>query len=738
MDFYLFILIVLFATAIADLIVGVSNDAVNFLNTAIGSKAASRRTIMIIASLGVLAGTTFSSGIMEVARKGIFNPEFYTFHEVMIIFLAVMITDILLLDLYNTFALPTSTTVSIVFELVGGATAIAVINVWADGRPFELIFDYINTSNVLVIISSIGLSIVFAFFFGFVIQFFTRLLFSFDYERLFRKIGALYAGAAMAVTSYFILVKGAKGSTLLSGEAGAWLLENLFSVVAVSFIIWVIIWQIILSFTKINVLKVIVLVGTFSLALAFAANDLVNFVGAPLGALTSYQIGMSAGVDSFTLTMEGLAQPVQANTLILLFAGAVMVATLWLSSKSRSVTQTEINLARQNTGIERFDSIGIARSMVRIGIATGDLLKQVTPEALQQVVRRRMNPATFDALHENAQDKPAFDLLRAAVNLMVASALISFGTSLKLPLSTTFVTFMVAMSTSLADRAWGRESAVYRVTGVLTVIGGWFFTAFLAFTACFTIATLIYFGELPVIIALLILGFYFYFKTGVLHRNREEKRQAEEKAFYEALDADPEAVVNDELSTFSSKSKDFVDKAVAALQKNKRKRLKKLLKQIEEFQDDGQRIVADMIILPDSEQEKPEMMHIANEAGSLRVISTCLRAMVQEFYDYINNNHQVPDADDNQLIEQLMEEFSKIITSQIEVINNDRQNNGSDDPEASLQSFRKSVYKFSKAQLKRVKSNSSEIRRGLLLTHMAAYLLTIAEETVELSKIETL
>ncbi len=521
MDFYLLILFILFLTATADLIVGVSNDAVNFLNSAIGSKVASRTTIMIIASVGVILGTTFSSGIMEVARKGIFNPDFFTYHEVMIIFLAVMLTDIILLDLYNTFALPTSTTVSIVFEIFGGAVAIALLNVLGAGQPLYQVLEYVNTKNILVIISGIGLSIVFAFFCGLIIQFLTRLIFGFDYERIFRRIGSWYAGLALTGSTYFIMIKGAKGSTLLSPDFAQCLSANTMEFLLASFVGWTVFWQIILSFTKVNVLRAIVLIGTFSLALSFAANDLVNFVGAPLGALNVYQIG-AAGIefDPYTLKMGALAEPVTADIWILILAGIIMVITLWTSRKARSVTETEINLGRQGEGHERFDENGFAVGIVRIGQAFAGLLKKMAPQWLLRKIDEQIDPRKFERLTAGVDDPPAFDMLRAAVNLIVASSLISLGTSLKLPLSTTFVTFMVAMATSLADKAWGKESAVNRVTGVLTVIGGWFLTALMAFITCFLFTMLIYFGELPAILFLVAFGMFFYYRTMRLHRER--------------------------------------------------------------------------------------------------------------------------------------------------------------------------------------------------------------------------
>ena len=413
MEFYVFIIAVMFIAAISDLIVGVSNDAVNFLNSAIGSKVGSRRTIMITASLGVLAGTTFSSGIMEVARKGIFNPEFYVFHEVMIIFLAVMITDVILLDLFNTFSLPTSTTVSIVFEILGGAVAIALLKIGSDPNNSANLVDYINADNMVRIISSIGLSILFAFIFGYLIMFITRLTFSFDYEKSFSRYGPIFAGVAISSIIYVILVKGLKGSSFMTPDLANTIKTNLNNILVYIFFGSTFLWYLIAKFTKINILRVIVLIGTFALALAFAANDLVNFIGAPMGALESFRL---ARLGSFDMAMEGLNNPVQANTLILLAAGLIMIITLWRSRKARSVTRTEVSLSRQDSGFERFESTVLARGFVRFGLWIGQNVAKVTPPNLVRTVRKQMDVKQAPT-YDNLKEKPSFDLLLSLIHI---------------------------------------------------------------------------------------------------------------------------------------------------------------------------------------------------------------------------------------------------------------------------------------------------------------------------------
>ncbi len=525
MDLFQGAIFLLFALAISDLIVGVSNDAVNFLNSSIGSRVAPRHVIMIIASLGMLAGVTFSSGMMEVARKGIFHPQFFTMPELMVMFLAVMLTDIILLDLYNTFGLPTSTTVSIVFELLGAAVAVSLVKIAGAGMNFSAVVDYINTSKALAIISGILLSVVIAFFVGAFVQFISRIIFTFDFQKRIGRYGAVWGGAALASITYFILIKGAKGSTFITPETLAWIKGNTWLILGASFLACSVFLQMLLIFTRINILKVIVLVGTFALALAFAANDLVNFIGVPLAGMSAYVV--ASGSESMSgQTMEALQEPVRSQTLFLVIAGIIMVVTLWISRKARTVTKTEVSLGRQDEGLERFEATALSQTIVRIVASFFGLINTVVPGALREKIARRFDRAQFRPPPDEDGTVPSFDLVRASVNLMVASALISFATSLKLPLSTTYVTFMVAMGTSLSDQAWGRESAVFRVTGVLTVIGGWFFTAMMAFTVSSVFALVIYYGQVPGILSIACFAGLLILRNRRLHKTREEDEQA--------------------------------------------------------------------------------------------------------------------------------------------------------------------------------------------------------------------
>lgn len=522
MDIFLFSIFILVGLAVFDLMVGVSNDAVNFLNSSIGSRVAPRNVIMVIASLGMLAGVTFSSGMMEVARKGIFHPQYFYMPELLTIFLAVMLTDIILLDLFNTFGLPTSTTVSIVFELLGAAVAVSLLKIYQSGESFVTLVNYINSAKALVIISGILLSVVIAFVFGALVQFVTRLIFTFDYATRLRRYGGIWGGVALSAITYFILIKGAKGASFITPETLVWIKTNTLLILFVNFCVFAVLFQILATFTRINILKPIVLVGTFALAMAFAANDLVNFIGVPLAGMNAYQLAAGTG-DPLTASMAALQEKVPSNTGILLAAGLIMVVTLWLSKKARTVTETEVSLGRQDEGIENFGASLLSRIIVRMVSAQYDLVKKVFPEPLRRAVARRLNPDAYAPASSDGDDPPSFDLLRASVNLMVASAVVSYATSHKLPLSTTYVTFMVAMGTSLADQAWGRESAVYRVTGVLTVVGGWFVTALVAFTVSSIFAAVVYYLKLPAILILLVVGILLIWRNYKLHFKRQKE-----------------------------------------------------------------------------------------------------------------------------------------------------------------------------------------------------------------------
>ncbi|SDM15191.1 inorganic phosphate transporter [Kriegella aquimaris] len=536
-NIYLLMIIALVALAIADLVVGVSNDAVNFLNSAIGSKAISFRSIMIVASIGIALGAIFSSGMMEVARKGIFNPRMFNFEDIMFIFMAVMITDILLLDFFNTLGMPTSTTVSIVFELLGAAVAMALIKIAAEGGNFYEVVNYINTSKATEIILGILLSVVIAFSIGALVQWFSRLLLSFKFERKSSWISALFGGMALAAITYFILMKGIKGTafagenlSIIGGMTIADFLEkNVWGIGATNFVFWSLLSYILMTFAKVNIYKLIIGVGTFALALAFAGNDLVNFIGVPIAAWQSYEAWVASGVAASEFSMEILAEKVPTPTLLLFIAGMVMVLTLWFSSKAKGVVKTSIDLSSQGDTKERFQPNFLSRSLVRFSIGISQMVSSLFPGSIQKRIDKQFEKPVIALSKEKVHELPAFDMVRAAVNLMVAGILISIATSYKLPLSTTYVTFMVAMGTSLADRAWGAESAVYRVAGVLNVIGGWFGTAIIAFIAAGSILAIISFGKGASIAVLLFAAVLLLARNYISYNKKAKEIKAEDR-----------------------------------------------------------------------------------------------------------------------------------------------------------------------------------------------------------------
>ncbi len=519
---YLCIVIFLFALAIFDLVVGVSNDAVNFLNSAVGAKSASFRMILIIAGIGVFVGASLSNGMMDIARHGIYQPEHFYFAEIMCILLAVMLTDVVLLDVFNSMGMPTSTTVSLVFELLGGTLALALVKV--NMNDALNLSDLINTDKALSVIMGIFLSVVIAFFFGMIVQWISRTIFTFNYKKHMKYTIGLFGGIAATAIIYFMLIKGFKDTAFMTPENKVWVQNNTLMLVGASLAFFTILMQI-LHWCKINVFKVIVLLGTFSLAMAFAGNDLVNFIGVPLAGFSSYTDfmanGQVVGPDGFLMT--SLLGSAKTPWYFLFGAGVVMVIALSTSKKAHNVIKTSVNLSRQDEGEETFGSTPIARTLVRISMNIANGVTNNVPEGVKGWINKR-----FRKDEAIIADGAAFDLVRASVNLVLAGLLIALGTSMKLPLSTTYVTFMVAMGTSLADRAWGRDSAVYRITGVLSVIGGWFITAGAAFTICFIVALIIHFGGTIAIVVLIALAVFSLIRSQIIYKKRSKKDEKSE------------------------------------------------------------------------------------------------------------------------------------------------------------------------------------------------------------------
>lgn len=634
-NIYLIILIILMALAVVDLIVGVSNDAVNFLNSAIGSKVAPRHIILIVASLGIMTGVMTSSGMMEIARSGVFFPEMFSFPDIMTLFLAVMLTDVILLDLFNTFGLPTSTTVSLIFELLGAAVCVALFNISRSAtQNLSDLSHYINSGRALGIISGIFISVAIAFVCGTVVMYVTRLIFSFRYKSRMKFAGSLWCGFALTAITYFALFKGLKDTPIFPEEIMLWMKNNPLSLMGILFAGWSAL-MFVLNMMKINILRITVLAGTFSLALAFAGNDLVNFIGVFMAGFDSYNAANAAG--STDIMMGALNQPVVANIKILFVAGIIMVMTLWFSKKAQTVSDTEINLARQDMGVERFGSTSMSRAVVRSCVNFSKKYDRYMPERLQRFIETRFRPAPPE---DDAKNRPPFDLIRATVNLTVASLLIAFATSLKLPLSTTYVTFMVAMGSSLADRAWGRESAVYRVTGVLTVIAGWFMTAFIAFSAAFLVAMVLMWGGKVAIFVMVGLCAFLLFQSSKLHRKKTKKGKAESEEVSSA-----EAIVNkciEEVSDTMIKVTNIYNQTLNGLATEDRKLLKNMVSESEElFRAAHERKHEMMPTLLKLQENYVETGHYyVQVVDYLNEVAKALVHITRPSFDHINNNHE--------------------------------------------------------------------------------------------------
>jgi phosphate/sulfate permease len=653
-NLYLLMVFALAILAIADLIIGVSNDAVNFLNSAIGSKVVSFKAIVIVASIGIIFGALFSSGMMEVARKGIFNPGMFMFSDIMIIFMAVMITDVLLLDLFNTLGMPTSTTVSIVFELLGAAVAISLIKIASSTGDYGTLTSYINTTKATQIIFGILLSVLVAFSVGAIVQFIARLLLSFNYEKKPTWVGAVFGGVALSFIIYFILFKGIKGSNFanekLSYLSGVTLKDFLeihaVSILFINFILWSFLSYIIIKYFKVNIYKIIIVVGTFGLALAFAGNDLVNFIGVPIAAWQSFEAWSNAAlqVPANEFSMSILSAKVPTPNILLLIAGIIMSLTLWFSKKAKNVVATSVNLAHQGNTSEKFQPNFLSRVLVRGTILTAKYSKAITPEFIQNKIDKQFEKPVINLVDNKTHELPAFDLVRAAVNLVVASILISIATSYKLPLSTTYVTFMVAMGSSLTDKAWGSESAVYRVAGVLNVIGGWFFTAISAFLAAGTIAYLINLGGAAMIAVLLFVAFLILLRNSVSFLKKSKKakdedllNKAESKSLKGVIEesADNISKVLKRVSKINTSTiKGLINQDLVALKKSKAS-VAKLEAEIEDLQNNIFYFIKNL----DESSVSASTFYI-NVIGDLQDIAQSVAFISKASHKHVHNNHK--------------------------------------------------------------------------------------------------
>lgn len=713
---YLVLVIVLFVLAISDLVVGVSNDAVNFLNSAIGAKVASFGVIMTIAALGVLVGATFSSGMMEIARSGIFHPGEFYFSEIMIIFLAVMITDVILLDTFNTFGLPTSTTVSIVFELLGASVAVALMKIGASEDP-QALSTFINSSKALAIISGILLSVVIAFTFGAIVQYFTRIIFSFNYQKRLKYFGALWGGFAVTSIIYFMLIKGVKGASFMSDDLVNWITSNIAYLITVSFVGFTVLFQLLYWLFRLNILKAIVLIGTFALAMAFAGNDLVNFIGVPLAGFESFlEFRDSSYTDPGLMSMDSLSGAIATPPLYLLLAGLVMVIALITSRKARSVVKTSVDLSRQDEGEERFASTPLSRSVVRLGVNISNAVNRIIPERTKKSIRKQ-----FELLPHDKNDKnlPSFDMVRASVNLVVASILIAIGTSLKLPLSTTYVTFMVAMGASLSDGAWDRESAVYRVTGVFSVIGGWFFTALSAFTVAFLVGLFFYYGGYYAIGAMVIVAILVVIRTHKIHR---DKARLEEESQRDAEQVNGDNILQsciESVTTIMNQTQLEYKKTITALSEEDVKALKSVRKNVKKMAAKAKSKKNTVTHIIDKLQEDSiESGHFYVQVlDYLREVLHSLNFTVTPAYEHVDNNHKplgVPQKAELKTLSQMLGNYFAHVSTDITGSNFSNIENII----AEQQKVLSTIDLFRKNEVKRIKKEAASTRNSLLFMNI--------------------
>lgn len=728
---FLIIVIALLVLAAVDLTVGVANDAVNFLNSSIGSKVAPLWVILTVASVGVLLGSFFSSGMMEIARSGVFNPGMFTFPNVMMLFLAVMITDVILLDLYNTFGMPTSTTVSLVSGLLGSAVAVALYSISQQDGGGNLA-EYINTSKVLAIFSSILLSVVVAFVIGSIIMYISRAIFSFNYKPVFKYVGFIWGGLALTAITYFAVFKGLKGSTFVTKENLDYLNNHMLTAVLYTLGAWSAILAIFQYIFRFNILRFVVLSGTLALALAFASNDLVNFIGVFMAGMSSYdaaQAVQASGGDIYSMKMGALTEPVIADWRYLIGSGAIMILALWFSKKSRSVTKTEVGLAKQGEGIERFNSSPLSRSLVRTAVSINKGFNAIVPEFARKALEKRFQ-------HVELEDSGvSFDLIRATVNLTISALLISLGTSLKLPLSTTYVTFMVAMGTSLADRAWGRESAVYRINGVLTVIGGWFITAFAAFTISFVVASaLVWIGKIAVF-ALLAFVIFLFVKSSAMHKKRTQAEDSTSTLL---------GGTNDIIQSCTSEVKESIGKMLEIYATNIEGLTQEDLKSLKTASSDADKLYMHYKnkrtyeVVPtiqaisetelDIEQDYVQIVDYTYE------ITKALKHISNSSYRHIDNNHKGFTEEQTQDLRELNTHVVEMFEHFIHVLNESEYSTFKTSIVARREDILDMYAKLTKRQIKRVKAGLSGTRGSILFLNILNETKNITLQAVNLMK----
>lgn len=639
---YLAIVVFLLCLAVFDLFVGVSNDAVNFLNSAIGAKVAKFRTVLIVASAGVAIGAVMSSGMMDVARHGIMQPANFSFYDVMTVFLAVMVTDVIVLDMFNTLGMPTSTTVSLVFELLGGTFVLAAIKIAAD--PTLGFADLLNTDKALSVIVAIFVSVAIAFFFGMIVQWLSRIVFTFNYKKHSRYSIALFGGIAFTALSYFIFLKGLGKSRFIAEDVRTWIDSNISLLLLYTFVGSTIMMQV-LHMLRVNVFKFVVLMGTFALAMAFAGNDLVNFIGVPLAGMDSFRdyIANSNGLDARDYMMTSLMESAQTPPFFLLAAGVIMIVAMATSKKARNVIKTSVDLSRQDEGDEMFGSSRAARSIVRVTQDGNSRVMQYMPKSVSRWIDSRFNKQEAEL-----NDGAAFDVVRAAINLVLASMLITIGTNYKLPLSTTYVTFMVAMGSSLADRAWSRESAVFRVTGVISVIGGWFITAAVAFGACALVCLIMFYGSILAKILFMVLVVVLLIKSNRKYASKEKEGEKEDVFRLMMRTRDPEIVL-DLLMKHVSRTQSFMTRfaidefnnIIDGLENERTRTLRKVNNELRKEKEmlkkfRRQELLALKRVPTDIAIERNTWFHLGINSSEQYIY--CLRRILDPIKEHVDNN----------------------------------------------------------------------------------------------------
>jgi len=741
--FYLFLVIFLFVLAVFDLSVGVSNDAVNFLNSAIGSRAASFKVIMVIAAIGIFVGASLSNGMMDIARHGIYQPQHFFFSEIMCILLAVMLTDVVLLDIFNSLGMPTSTTVSLVFELLGGTVAIALVKIAHSDGALQL-GNLLNTDKAFTVILAIFLSVAIAFFFGTVVQYLSRLIFTFNYKKHTKYFIALFGGLAATSIIYFMLIKGLKESAFMDGELKTLIYSNTDKVVWGAFIFFTILMQV-LHWLKVNVFKVIVLMGTFALALAFAGNDLVNFIGVPLVGYSSYIDLMAQGGTTTTDTflMGSLLAPAQTPWYFLVGSGLVMVIALATSKKAHSVVKTSLDLARQSEGNESFGTSPVARMLVRTCNNASSTLLSVVPPRVKDWIDSRFNNDEIIL-----EDRASFDLVRASVNVVLSGLLIALGTSLKLPLSTTYVAFMVAMGSSLADRAWGRESAVYRITGVLSVIGGWFITAGAAFTICFLVAIIIYFGGIAAMAAMVGLAVYMLIRSQVAYKKKLKKEALKEEVNTTVAKLRDTTDSHEALSLFREHSReelnavllfaaDALDRSVHGFMNENLRELRKVLNEVEEKKVHLKQVkrvgtLGVTHLEHDIAVEKGLYYYQGNDFASEIIFS--IRRLTEPSKEHVDNNFsplsEVQKGDFSKMTESIIA-YLKRSASMIEKNDYHRL----DDVVAESVTLTNQLTALKKSELKRIQGQSGSTKVSMVYLNMVQEAQNVVSFTANLVKV---